>query len=1195
MKIKYWFLVMIGLAPGILSNIPAQAHNTEGYRILSWVPLREPGSGGWVTSLRISPHDSRRWVTGGDMLGAGLSLDGGRTWGPTFGFASWEINDATFHPKDPNVVWYGTLSGPYKSKDGGQNYEEKRNGFPAPTNFGYSAPVERILFDPNDSNHLITFGGSSRGWDLPGQKPLWGAVWESKNGGENWTKIATIGTDGNTTDVAKGVNIYSAEFAAGSSQILYAVSPEAGFFVSKDGGKTWTKSQNGLPHSKVLRVQAHPKEAQTLWVSLGAFKPQGAQKALPGGIYKSTDGGAQWMPLNNGLAQGSDASENLTSSFPAFAVSPKNPDVMYCADGAWNQGILYVTRDGGKNWRAAATKKNIGQAPVNLVQPISQVETALPAGLAGTVFSIDPNNPDVAVCTGSEHFIGTGDGGQTWRDWGNDRQDDGGWKGRGFTGWCSMNARFNPWKRDQIALNALDAARLLITDNGGKSWQRYLSDPTPWGGGVDTCFTPEGWIFVTTGQHGSFHGIGRSKDGGKTWQVLQGAPNGLPEAGWGKGPNEPAGIYALPGAPDKVWAAIGGKLYASRNGGDNWKIVELGPGLRWIAADPKNTARFFVSGDKDVYLTRDGGQNWTPIGGPRKAGRMAVDTLGRLYICAEESERGGLWRWDEKLPDAEKWTRLWDDRWIMNVAVDPHDPNRLAFTTNQNPYVEVSRATGVWLSEDAGKTFRTANDGLPMLRGHAIAFDPFEPGELIFGSFGRGFFETLWPVSTRLKPGKSYLSTPADAEFARVAKVQLTAATAAASVATSATPVAPTATATPTVTAGGRNILRNGDMGQGGALPTNWTEKWGNVIATRDTRVYKEGPASLRVDVEGGSGQAFQLVPGYAGKILQITGFIKAAGAVKTQVAVQSFADDPNGGWQQKSFDQVVFVQGDIDWLPFYKAIQIPPGTLRFNVQLLAEGKGQAWLDEVKLIDPTDTRPLETAVVTQPDAGPPLKDKPNVAGWGYYANFPLAWANFHKSFLERTAQGAQKNDISVVFLGDSITQGWNDTGKAVWDKVYAPLGAVNYGIGGDSTRQVLWRLQNGEVDGIKPKLVVLKIGTNNLYNDVNAGSDEEIAAGIGAIVGLLRQKLPNTKILLLGLLPRENTYFTGRTMHINKLIEPLTDGKTIRFLDMTDKFQTAPGKVKPELYNRDQLHLSPQGYELWAAAMKPLFEEMLKD
>ncbi|MDQ3815271.1 MAG: GDSL-type esterase/lipase family protein, partial [Armatimonadota bacterium] len=167
-------------------------------------------------------------------------------------------------------------------------------------------------------------------------------------------------------------------------------------------------------------------------------------------------------------------------------------------------------------------------------------------------------------------------------------------------------------------------------------------------------------------------------------------------------------------------------------------------------------------------------------------------------------------------------------------------------------------------------------------------------------------------------------------------------------------------------------------------------------------------------------------------------------------------------------------------------------------------------------------------------------------------------------------------------------------GKEVWDKNFAALGAANYGRGGDSTRQVLWRIQNGEVEGLNPKLVVLKIGTNNLYDDFNAGSDEEIAAGITAIVQELRKRLPNTKVLLLGILPRQNEWFSGRAQRINAIIKNLDDGQNVRFLDMSDKFQTELGKVKPELYSGDQLHLAKQGYEVWAQTMKPLFDEMLK-
>src|SRR4051812_18370950 len=94
----------------LLLSAPVFAH-TLNVKPLRWQPLREPGSGGWITSFRISPHDSRRMILGGDMLGAAVSLDGGQSWGSTVGFRSWEINDATFHPKDPNIVWIGTLMG----------------------------------------------------------------------------------------------------------------------------------------------------------------------------------------------------------------------------------------------------------------------------------------------------------------------------------------------------------------------------------------------------------------------------------------------------------------------------------------------------------------------------------------------------------------------------------------------------------------------------------------------------------------------------------------------------------------------------------------------------------------------------------------------------------------------------------------------------------------------------------------------------------------------------------------------------------------------------------------------------------------------------------------------------------------------------------------------------------------------------
>lgn len=307
-----------------------------------------------------------------------------------------------------------------------------------------------------------------------------------------------------------------------------------------------------------------------------------------------------------------------------------------------------------------------------------------------------------------------------------------------------------------------------------------------------------------------------------------------------------------------------------------------------------------------------------------------------------------------------------------------------------------------------------------------------------------------------------------------------------------------------------------------------------------------------------------------------------------SQTKVQAFA----AGFAQNQFFQLRYQQGGGDWTYFEKEVRLPEWTAFFNVGLLVEGEGSAWLDEVhEAGSPVDVGNPEDVFTS----GPP-KDKPSVPGWGFWPDHPAAWMNMHRSFLQRTAEDREKGGIRLVFLGDSITQGWSADGKDIWESRYAPCGAVNYGIGGDSTRQVLWRIGHGELDGLHPRGVVLMIGTNNLYGDGNAGSDEEVAAGVGAIVGEVRRRLPETKILLLGLLPRQNAYFSGRIQRINALLARLDDGDAVHFPDIGAEFQAHPGQgdVFRELYHQDQLHLVKKGYEVWAEAMQPAFDALLK-
>lgn len=192
----------------------------------------------------------------------------------------------------------------------------------------------------------------------------------------------------------------------------------------------------------------------------------------------------------------------------------------------------------------------------------------------------------------------------------------------------------------------------------------------------------------------------------------------------------------------------------------------------------------------------------------------------------------------------------------------------------------------------------------------------------------------------------------------------------------------------------------------------------------------------------------------------------------------------------------------------------------------------------------------------------------------------------HQSFLNIAKQG----DVDLLFLGDSITEGWGGR-KQIWEKAFGQYKPANFGIGGDRTQHVLWRIENGELDGIKPKALVLMIGTNNSRDD----SAEGIASGITKIVSTIREKLPQTKVLLLAVFPRGEKPNPQREKleKVNATISKLDDGKNVFYLDIGNKFLEADGTIKKEIMP-DYLHLSGEGYQRWADAISPKLAELMK-
>jgi beta-glucosidase len=183
-------------------------------------------------------------------------------------------------------------------------------------------------------------------------------------------------------------------------------------------------------------------------------------------------------------------------------------------------------------------------------------------------------------------------------------------------------------------------------------------------------------------------------------------------------------------------------------------------------------------------------------------------------------------------------------------------------------------------------------------------------------------------------------------------------------------------------------------------------------------------------------------------------------------------------------------------------------------------------------------------------------------------------------------------DYDIEFIGDSITQGWEGGGKSVWQEFYGKRKVINFGVSGDRTQHVLWRFEQGQLDGINAKVAVVMIGTNNSNKDDNTEAD--ILAGVTAIVQQIRERQPDTKILLLAIFPRGRTFSPqrGKILEVNEAFARLDDGKNIFYLDFGSQLIEDDGSISKSIMP-DALHPNAAGYRIWANAMEPKLKQLL--
>jgi photosystem II stability/assembly factor-like uncharacterized protein len=647
----------------------------------------------------------------------------------TFGFLNYQDNDITFHPVDRKTIWMGTLGGPYKSTDGGVHWTLKREGMPPVGDVTITAPVQRVIFDPNNPSTLIAVAGNHRhmGYGKTGIT-RWGAVWKSTNNGEHWRQIATIDDAAvGAPDDGTGAMINDIGFAAGSSSVLFACSDELGVYKSTDAGATWNKINEGLPNTKGWSIALHPKDPDTLWVSLGAG----------GGVYKSTDGGKTWHNSSAGM---SDLSP--ITVYRTIAVARSTPDYLYCC--AWEGSrSTYRSTDGGKSWKRIVTRGShatitdgTGNSGILVFQRIT----------------VDPNDPKhvVGACEGM--VVQSFNAGDTWKDTTSFATHDG-WRGTGYSGMCGTAVAWNPYKPGQVFTPGCDEGKLERSDDFLWSWKLQGSPGLigPYNGSADVTFAADGTIYVGSGQFGNKSGkyanepIIKSTDWGASWSYVKRPPGAV-------GDNR--AVYVNPRDSHQIWCITGasstGTLWKSDDGGTSWRALELkDSGSLWnIAADPARPTTFYVGAKNGIYKTTDG-EHFSRIDGSPKSNNYEYTYLdptdaGTLYAVSFNSGGwGGLYRYD-----GDSWKRLLTNPHARAVAVDPANPKRIAVCTRGWTAFDITRADGVLISEDGGATWNACNDGLRMLSAAAIAFNPDKSSQLILATDGAGFFATDLGIST---------------------------------------------------------------------------------------------------------------------------------------------------------------------------------------------------------------------------------------------------------------------------------------------------------------------------------------------------------------------------------------------------------------------------------------------------------------
>jgi photosystem II stability/assembly factor-like uncharacterized protein len=720
-----------------------------------------PGCGGDLLTCAIQPDNSDIIYIGGDIEGAFKTSDGGQSWDMiNFGLnggdraaGTYGIQELVISPVDFNTVYACTWAGLYVSSEAGYNWE-----LIYPDVLDEEGPmVSYMCCDPQDPDILFMgIGNTAEEEDGAGE------LYRSTDGGSTWELLDTGMSD---ESIVHSVEIDPS--SPSDNRIVYMATDD-GVLKSSDFGDTWSAINNGLPHMDARRLKVHGSgAAMTLFLSMKTGGDPGTPSSWEGGLYKSSDGGANWVEINGDIPQ-YDVDGEALYDYRKFDVHPTNADIIYMGtyySDAYSDMGIYKTTDGGDSW-FKTDDDNI---------TFGWLDDVWWDDLNVAYLQIAPSNPDI-VYTGKDYPQRTTNAGTTWEQIYTDNID-GAWSTRGIELMLPLDFGFDPTD-ENILYVGYDDMGIWRSDDAGVSFVLLddVQDPDEYDAATSIAIDPvNGDVYLgrNSGTNDELveYTLGTvmksTNQGADFTYINSGLPAGCPDVVLD--PDSPTDNRTL------YCSVYGSGVYKSTDGGSSWSAANTGLGddasLAWtLEMNPSNSSELYVglntlygTGLGGVYKTSNGGDSWTRLTGlpENDVLSIAIDpsNSSTVYVGStdsyEWSEEGGLYR---STNGGDSWESILTQPRVSAVVVHPENPD-VIFAASQSWWNHIpDEEYGCYRTMDGGDTWEVINFDLGHTYILSAAINPHSPNQLFVGTHGGG----VWTTSNSVASVENEETVPQD-------------------------------------------------------------------------------------------------------------------------------------------------------------------------------------------------------------------------------------------------------------------------------------------------------------------------------------------------------------------------------------------------------------------------------------------------